>query len=147
MDGNPDKAAIRHRYETTRQGHREGDPAKLLAQYGQRWDDLRDGTIVPRKKDEELQRTTDFLAGLRYLAWEDVNPPRIEVSADGTMAWLLGEVRARAMRTQPAGSERELAYRCSWLQVYATRDGRWAAIVNAPSVKQESEPFLTRSPE
>jgi hypothetical protein len=55
------------------------------------------------------------------------------------MAWLLGEVRARAIQTRPDGSAREIAYRCAWLQVYARRDGRWAAIVNVPSVQIESE--------
>ena len=140
MGANEDKAAILRLYETTRQGHLEGDPAKLLAQYGDQWDDLRDGTVVSRTLGEELDRMTDFFAGLRYLVWDDVNPPRIEVSTDGTLAWLLGEVRARAMQTQPDGSEREIAYRCSWLQVYTKQGGAWAAIINSPSVKLESEP-------
>jgi hypothetical protein len=139
MDVERDKAAILHLYEASRRGHLEGDPARLLAQYGPRWDDLRGGTVVARTLDEELVRIASQLAGTRYLAWDDVTPPRIEVSSDGTMAWLLGEVRARAIQTQPDGSEREIAYRCAWLQVYARHDGQWAAILNAPSVQLESE--------
>ncbi len=139
MDVERDKAAILHLYETTRRGHLDGDVTKLLAQYGPQWDDLRGGTVVVRTIDDERKRIADQLAGTRYLAWDDVTPPRVEVSSDGTMAWLLGEVRARAVQTQPDGSEREIAYRCSWLQVYAQRDGQWAAIVNAPSVQLESE--------
>jgi hypothetical protein len=139
MDVDQDKAEILRLYEITRRGHLEGDAGKLLAQYAQRWDDLRDGSVVGRNIDDEFRRITDMLASTRYLAWDDVNPPRIEVSADGTMAWLLGEIRARALQTQPDGSEREIAYRCAWLQVYARRDGQWAAIVNAPSVQIESE--------
>ena len=131
------KAEILRLYETTREGHLEGDADKLLAQYGQRWHDLRSGTAVPRTIDEEQQRTTGHLASTRYLAWDDVTPPRIEVSADGTMAWLLGEVHARAIQSQPDGSNREIAYRCAWLQVYVRHDGRWAAIINAPSVEVE----------
>ncbi len=139
MDVERERAAILRLYETTRRGHREGDAAKLLAQYAPRWDDLRDGTVVVRTIDEELRRIADHLVGTHYVAWNDVNPPRVEVSPDGTMAWLLGEVRARSIQKQPDGSEREIAYRCAWLQVYARRDGRWAAIVNAPSVQIESE--------
>ncbi len=138
MDVDRDKAAILQLYETTRRGHLDGDAAKVLAQYAPRWDDLRDGTVVVRTIDDELGRIAGQLVCTRYLAWDDVNPPRVEVSPDGTMAWLLGEVRARAIQTQPDGSEREIAYRCAWLQVYARRDGRWAAIVNAPSVQIES---------
>jgi hypothetical protein len=139
MDVERDKAAILRLYETTRRGHLDGDAAKLLAHYAPRWDDLRDGAVVARTIDEELRRIADHLGGTRYLAWDGVNPPRVEVSPDGTMAWLLGEVRARAIRTRPDGSAREIAYRCAWLQVYARRDGRWAAIVNAPSVRIEPE--------
>jgi hypothetical protein len=137
MDVERDKAEILRLYETTRQGHLEGDAAKLLAQYARQWDDLRDGTVVVRSIDEEHRRMADHLAGLRYVGWDDVNPPRVEVSPDGTMAWLLGEIRATAIQTQPDGSEREIAYRCAWLQMYARRGDRWAAIVNAPSVRIE----------
>ena len=139
MDVERDKAAILELYETTRQGHLDGDAAKLLAQYAPRWDDLRGGTVVARTIDDERGRIANQLAGMHYLAWDDVNPPRVEVSPDGTMAWLLGAVRARAIQTQPDGSQREIAYRCAWLQVYARRDGQWAAIINAPSVQLESE--------
>jgi hypothetical protein len=139
MDVEREKASILRLYETTRRGHLDGDAAKLLAQYAPEWDDLRDGTVVVRTIDEEQRRIADQLAGTRYLAWDDVTPPRVEVSPDGTMAWLLGEVRARAIQQRADGSAREIAYRCAWLQVYARRDGRWAAIVNAPSVQIESE--------
>ena len=139
MEVDRDRAAILRLYETTRQGHLEGDAAKLLAQYAQRWDDLRDGTVVIRSIDEEFRRITELLVGTRFLAWDDVSPPRIELSRDGTMAWLLGEIRARAIQTQEDGSEREIAYRCAWLQVYEQRGGQWSAIVNAPSVQVESE--------
>jgi hypothetical protein len=139
MDVEREKAEILRLYETTRQGHLEGDAAKLLAQYARRWDDLRDGRVVVRSIDEEHQRMAELLGGLRYLEWDSVNPPRVEVSSDGTMAWLLGEIRAKAIQTQPDGAEREIAYRCAWLQVYARRDGRWAAIVNAPSVQIDPE--------
>jgi hypothetical protein len=134
-----DKAAILDLYETTRRGHLEGDAALLLAQYAPQWDDLRSGSVVARTIDGERARIAGQLTGMRYLAWDDVAPPRVEVSADGTMAWLLGEIRARAVQTLPDGSEREIAYRCAWLQVYARRDGRWEAIVNAPLVQLESE--------
>lgn len=139
VDGDRDKMAILRLYEASRQGHLEGDATRLLAQYAPRWEDLREGAVIVRAIDDEVRRMTDLLQGLRYLAWDDVNPPRIEVSSDGTMAWLLGEVRARAVQKQPDGSEREIAYRCAWLQVYARHDGEWAAIVNAPSVRLESE--------
>jgi hypothetical protein len=135
MDVEREKAEILRLYETTRQGHLEGDASKLLAQYARRWDDLRDGRVVVRSIDEEHRRMAKLLGGLRYLEWDDVNPPRVEVSSDGTMAWLLGEIQAKAIRTQPDGTECEITYRCAWLQVYARRDGRWAVIVNAPSVK------------
>src|SRR5688572_23642460 len=138
MDVEREKAAILRLYETTRRGHLDGDAAKLLAQYAPRWNDLRDGAVVVRTIDEERRRIADQLDGTRYLAWDDVNPPRVEVSPDGTMAWLLGEVRARAIQKQPDGSDREIAYRCAWLQVHARHNGRWAAIVNAPSVQIES---------
>ena len=135
MDLERDISEILRQYEITRQGHLEGDASKLLCQYGSQWGDLRNGTVVVRTFEEELMRTTEHLAGMRYLAWDDANPPRVELSADGTLAWLLGEIRAKAMQTQEDGSEREIAYRCAWLQVYARREDRWVAIVNAPTVQ------------
>ena len=133
-----DRADILRLYEVTRQGHLEGDAAKLLAQYGDAWVDLRDGGVVDRTIADETARLGDMLAITQYQLWEDVAPPRVDVSPDGSMAWLLGQIRALATQSLPDGSEREIAYRCSWLQVYTRIDGRWAAIVNAPSVIIES---------
>jgi hypothetical protein len=133
-----DAAAILGLYELTRQGHLEGDPQKFLAQYGEQWEDLRDGTTIVTTRADEFDRITRHLAETRYLAWDDVAPPRVEVSADGTMAWLLAEIRATAVQSRSDGPDREITYRCSWVQVYTQRDGRWQATVNAPSVVIES---------
>ena len=102
MDVEREKAAILRLYETTRRGHLDGDAAQLLAQYAPRWDDLRAGTVVARTLDDELRRIADQLAGTRYLAWDDVTPPRVGRSCCSTCSRAPSKSRQR--QVSPARS-------------------------------------------
>ncbi len=47
------------------------------------------------------------------------------------MAWLIGEVQARAMQRQPDETEKEIAFRCSWVEIFEKQEAGWAVGVNS----------------
>jgi hypothetical protein len=55
----------------------------------------------------------------------DLDPPKVEVSLDGTMAWLFGHVRLRGTQRKAKGVEVPLAFDAAWIDVWQkkTADG------------------------
>ena len=138
MNIEQEKAAILQLYAISVQGHLESDAFKFLIPYAQQWHSVRDGTVTIRTKDGAFPAIEHYFKHTRFLEFDDT-PPRIEVSKDGSMAWLLGEVRVLAMQKQPGETERELAFRCSWIEIYEKREAGWAAVVNASTFQIPSE--------
>src|SRR5215469_8833571 len=130
MNLEQEKAAILRLYAISVQGHLESDASKFLMPYAQQWHSVRDGTMTIRTKDGAFPAIEHYFKQTRFLEFDDT-PPRIEVSQDGSMAWLLGEVRVRAVQQQPDEAEHELVFRCSWIEIYEKQEAGWAVVVNA----------------
>jgi len=130
MDFEQDKAAILKLYDLSRQSHLESDAVKFLTPYAQQWYSVRDGTVTQRTKDAAFPDIERYFQSMHFLQFDDT-PPIVEVSKDGSMAWLIGEVQARAIQRQPDQTEKEVAFRCSWVEIFENQKAGWAAVVNS----------------
>ena len=68
--------------------------------------------------------------GARYHEWDDVEPPVVRVSDDGTMAWVVSKLRVRRTAPNDAGQTSEQAFVYAGIMVYEKRDGRWMKTAN-----------------
>ncbi len=130
MDLEQEKAALLKLYEISRQSHFESDATKFLIPYAQQWYSTRDGTVTLRTRDAAFPAIERYFQSMHFLEFDD-QPPIVEVSKDGSMAWLIGEVQARAMQRQPDETEKEIAFRCSWVEIFEKQEAGWAVVVNS----------------
>ena len=113
--------------------HFESDAVKFLTPYAPQWYSVRDGTVTIHHKEEVFPDVDHYFKSMRFLEFVLTQPLKVEPSKDASMAWVIGEVRARAIQKQPDTTEKEVAFRCSWVEIYEKQDARWAAVVNASS--------------
>lgn len=66
-----------------------------------------------------------------YDEWDDVEPPLVRISDDGTLAWMIIYVRVR--RTK---GDRELRFTYAGIETYEKRDGRWLKVVEVGTFKE-----------
>lgn len=130
MDLEQEKAAIFKLYELSRQSHFERDAANFLTPYAQQWYSVRDGTVTQRTKDAAFPDRERSFESMHFLQFDDT-PPIVEVSKDGSMAWLIGEVRVQAIRQQLDQTEKEVAFRCSWVESFEKQEAGWVVVVNS----------------
>jgi ketosteroid isomerase-like protein len=124
VDLEHERAALLELHASVRRAHFETDAEAVVAHDADEWINVRDATIIRRRRDEMAAFFREYFAGATYHEWDDVEPPIVSVSDDGTMAWMIVHVRVR--RTADDG---ELRFMYAGIETYEKRDGRWVKVV------------------
>jgi hypothetical protein len=59
----------------------------------------------------------------------------VTVSDDGTLAWLVCQVRIEGTRTPPSGEPRPVDSTWAWIELYEKREGEWVRVGNVSNMK------------
>jgi len=90
-----------------------------------------EGEVHPVSREEQLALFRSYFVRAEFSRYEDLAPPIVEVSRDGTLGWVLARVRAEGTERDPSDVPRAFADRWAWLMGYAYAGGRWVRVVNA----------------
>ena len=66
-----------------------------------------------------------YLDASTFQAWDDIVPPRIRISADGQMAYVVVQKRVHLTSRDSTGAVQAERTRFAWLSVYEKRGGQW----------------------
>src|SRR5579872_2129982 len=134
-DQKTDRRQILENYEAVRAAHFQHDAAAFLAGNDANWLQVSDGTIVVHTIAEEKPRVQKYFDSVKFSEITDLDPPRVEVSSDGTMAWFLGHVRVRGIQHNEKGVNVPLAFDAAWINVLQKKDGVWRVVARANTEK------------
>jgi hypothetical protein len=133
--GPDDTARLRELHRKVMEAHRRSDVAMLLA------DEAKDGVVVSRGEvlhptiEERRGMLGPYLGSTRFEEYADVIEPIVKVSADGTLGWVIVQVRAKGIQTAADGSKKPLEFVSGWIELYEKRDGRWLRVGNVSNFK------------
>ena len=97
------------------------------------WEASRGGLNRIARRDVR-DRFAAYFASVSYSVWDDLQPPHVSVSADGSDAWMAVEIEARLTALTADGKEDQHAFESSWISVYEKLDDRWLMVGIASSV-------------
>ena len=66
-----------------------------------------------------------YLDASTFQAWDDIVPPRIRISADGQMAYVIVEKRVHLTTRTANGATEAERTRFAWMSVYEKQAGEW----------------------
>ncbi len=72
--------------ENQKMAHMQNNPDLLLADMADTVVTVQRGGIRIEAKSDMYERWQNYFASVKYLAWDDLEPPQIEVSKDGSLA-------------------------------------------------------------
>lgn len=110
--------------EIERRAHLEKDPGLLVSLFADDFASVADGRVAMSSRNEQRERFAAYLGAVEFLEWDDVEPPVVRISDDGTLAW----VRVvKSVRLVPVDDpEAEPAHTVfAWLETWEKRDGEW----------------------
>ena len=121
LDG--DVEDLRRVLADERRAHLESDAARLVSHMADTLVSV-DGGLVTRAPRTEVERGfAAYFEGATYHAWDDVETPRIRVSEDGHMAWVVRRVTVDREEADPAAPRTR--FESAWTATYEKRAGAW----------------------
>ncbi len=112
-----------HREE--RRAHFEHDVKFLLAHVAPQLLDVRDGRVNRMSRDDVRDKFVEYFKNAQFSAWDDVEPPIVRVSADGTIGWMIVRVRIAYTETFAAGKTTNENSVGAWMSSYEKQNGTW----------------------
>jgi hypothetical protein len=96
---------------------------------------VRDGKVETQSPDDLRRQFTNYFQGAEFSAWDDLEPPIIQVSPDGQMGWMVVRVRIAYSKRDSAGKKTQEQSVIAWMSVYEKREGKWLHMANASTVR------------
>lgn len=120
--------AVHHR---GREGHLQTNIDMLQESSGEQMLSASRGRITRFTPADERARFTAYFEGAKYELWDDLEPPVVRVSNDGSMGWILTRIRSK--RTK-AGKTEEFVYAGIW--TYERVGGKWVRVANVSTFEE-----------
>lgn len=96
---------------------------------------IQNGSVVTISKEKSRERFAKYFANFKFDEWSDIDPPKITVSNDGTMATKSVKKRVRGTYRYADGKEETDDTTFAWLEVWLKIDGKWKVTMIASTVK------------
>jgi len=123
-------------HEKQLQAHRDGDVGAFLEDWSEEMLSVNRGEMKVTHPDEMRPVFSAYFGSTDFEYYRDRQPPRVEVSEDGTLGWVAAEVEARGVSTSEDGTETPMAFASSWVSLFRYIDGEWHLVGNASSFRE-----------
>ena len=116
--------------------HKENDVPALMETIPEDFIYVGDGRITRQSRDEIREFFTGYLGGTEYEKYEDLQVPHAEVSADGTMGWVISQMAVT--RIEPDGDDgtRTRSFTYAGIMTYEKTGGKWMKVANVSTFER-----------
>jgi hypothetical protein len=128
-----DRAALMQIHADDRRAHFERNVDLLMSHAADELISVRDGKISRRKLEEDRAFFTKYFEGATYAVWDDLEPPILRISEDGTLAWMIVRVNVRRTQQKAGEPKAERAFVYAGITTYEKKNGRWVRTANVSS--------------
>src|SRR5260221_9214058 len=143
MNSEQEKARLLHLYESALRAHLENDATTFLAEYASQWYEVRNAGVRLRTKEEALPAIEQYFKRTHFSDISQVAAAIIHLSTDASMAWVIGEMRVRAVQEVSDGQELVFSLHGIWFLICVKINVQWLQTADAPS--SQSHPNFDRS--
>jgi len=113
------------------EGHRRTNVDMLLANAQDGFVYVRDGKISRSDMPEMRQHFQQYFKNATYSVYEDIDPPIVRASMDGTMGWIISRTRARrSQKNNASGKSNTEEFVYAGIMTYELREGVWYRVAN-----------------
>ena len=125
-------------HEKELQAHRQTDWRSLLVNAQDGFVYVRDGEISRSNVADARANFAKYFKNAKYQVYEDIAPPLVRASEDGTMGWVISRTHAKRSQTDPAtGKEEREEFVYAGIMTYELKDGRWFRVANVSTFEPQ----------
>lgn len=112
-------------HEQAKRAHLTYDAELFIELFADNVTELQNGNVRTRSRVENLERFKNYFSSYKFIEWEDIKPPVIKISGDGTLATVRVEKRVRGTYKNDKGKEESDHTVFAWLEVWEKIGGKW----------------------
>ena len=120
-----DAALLRHIHNQQQTAHLTHDAGLFTSTFHDPVLLIGDGSISESSRSERRERSQGYFDQVEFVAWDDVDPPIIRVSADGTMATNLVRKHVHLAVEDSNGVRQEESTQFAWMESWEKLAGVW----------------------
>lgn len=125
-----EKAELLRLHRADREAHLKTDVDLLQEQSPEEFISVSEGKIHRSNRADERKMFSEYFRGAKYYEWDDLEEPIIQVSKDGSMAWMITRVRVRRVQKDTTGAEREEKFVYAGIMTYEKKSDKWTRVAN-----------------
>ena len=120
-----DSLALLRLHERAREAHLARRADWLVAGQADSLISVSRGGVSISPRERVRANFQPYLDSSTFQAWDDIVPPRIRISADGQMAYVIVQKRVHLTSRNASGVTEAERTRFAWLSVYEKQNGEW----------------------
>jgi ketosteroid isomerase-like protein len=133
-----DHAELLRLHQRQRAAHLQRRADWLVSEWADSLVSISRGEVSIGSRNRGQAGFQEYLDGATFQAWDDIAPPRIRISSDGQMAYVVVQKRVHLTgRGADAAAESERT-RFAWLSVYEKQGGQWRLAAIASTERPDS---------
>jgi len=130
-DASGDRAELLRLHDLARTAHLDKRPDLMVASFADTLLDISGGLVSPRTRAQNRARFQRYFERVSFQQWDDIAPPRIRISPDGQMAYVVVQKSVRLTTQAGAGAPEAEHTVFAWVEIYEKRAGRWTLMAVA----------------
>lgn len=130
-DVSADRAELLRLHEQARTAHLGKQADLMVASFADTLLDISGGLVSPRTREQNRARFQRYFDRVSIQQWDDIAPPRIRISPDGKMAYVVVQKSVRLTSQDGAGAPRAEHTVFAWVEIYEKRGGKWTLMAVA----------------
>jgi len=130
VDVEAEKIAILRIHLIDIHAHMENDVPALMETIPEEFIYVGEGQVTRQSRDEIRDFFTGYLDGAEYEKYEDLLVPHAEVSADGTMGWVISRIAVTRTEPDGEGGTRTRSFTYAGIMTYEKAGGKWMKVAN-----------------
>jgi hypothetical protein len=137
-----DRAELLGLQAQAREAHLTYDAGLLVSSQAEDFLSIGGGSVQRPTLAQSREMFAGYFGSVRFVAWDDLSPPRIFLSDDGTLATVVVEKFVHL--TARADPTREVKRRYAWMETWRKEDGAWKLVALASTDGPWTEPAAPR---
>jgi hypothetical protein len=94
------------------------------------------GKVTQPTLEERRARLEKYFGSTRFTEYVDVIPPMAMVSADGSLGWVVVQVRAKGEQDVAPGKTEPIEFESAWIELYRRGPNGWQRVGNVSNFKE-----------
>ena len=133
-----DEAAIIAGHEQARKAHLTGNADLLASGIAEKFFEAGRGKVTEKTREQVRRMFAEYFKVAKYSVWRDTFPPKVTISGDGKMAWMIVGVHGEStLKDEKTGKSEPTSFESSWIAALQKIDGTWKMVGISSSVKDD----------